>query len=269
MRIVAVVPARDEAPRIGPVVAALGARLGPRDRVVVVDDGSDDATAEVAQAAGDARLEVRRHERPRGVGAAIAQGYLRALALDADVAVVLAGDGQMDVRDLAAVLAPIRAGRADYVKGNRLAWSGGALAFPLDRLLGVIALGAATRLATGLAVSDAQCGYTAIGRRALAALDWQGAWPSYGYPNDLLVRLSRAGLRVVEVPVRPVYEGAPSKLRLRHLPPILRRLAGATWERYAKPPAPPSEAATGVLASAAAREGWRLERARGSYAPCR
>lgn len=296
-RVVAVVPALDEAPRIGEVVAGL-ARARARahaggliERIVVIDDGSRDGTAEAALASGDPRVEVVRHDRPRGVGAAIARGYLRAIELDADAAVVLAGDGQMDPADLPALLAPLRAApdcagdaRADYVQGDRLAWHGGALAFPLDRFLGVLGLALATRVATGLAVRDAQCGYTAIGRRALAAIDWRAAWPSYGYPNDVLIRLARGGLRVAHVPIRPIYAGAPSKLRWRHLPPILRRLAGASIERMLDltHQATAVPRATAVAAEAPAsrqaprethephepRDRWRADGSRGSAAPC-
>lgn len=223
-RVVAVVPARDEAPRIAAVVRTLPSIVSV---TIVVDDGSEDDTAAVAIAA-DPRVELVRHRAPLGVGAAIAAGYRRARALDADCAVVLAGDGQMDPRDLPALVAPILDASADYAKGDRFSWPDGALAFPLDRLLGAVGLSAATRLATGLSIDDSQCGFTAIGRRALGAIDWTRTWPGYGYPNDLLIRCAALGLRVVEVPVRPIYAGAPSRLSLRHLPPIGRLLlAGA------------------------------------------
>lgn len=221
--ICAVVPALDEAPRIARVVRTMPACV---ERIVVVDDGSRDDTGAIALAA-DARVEVLRHESPRGVGASIAEGCVHARARGASTVVVLAGDGQMDPADLPALVAPIARGEADFVKGNRLAWPGGAVVFPLPRLLGIIAFAAATRLATGLSIDDAQCGYVAIGPRALAAIDWPRLWPRFGYPNDLLGALARMGLRVAEVPVRPVYGDEESKLRLSHLPGIAFVIARA------------------------------------------
>jgi glycosyltransferase involved in cell wall biosynthesis len=230
-RVIAIVPALDEAPRIGRVVATM-----PRvvSRVIVVDDGSRDDTGAVARSADPTRVEVIRHHRPRGVGASIFDGYLRARVLAADVAVVMAGDGQMDPRDLDALIAPVLEGDADYAKGSRFAWPHRARAFPIARLVGGRAFSTATRLATGLDVDDSQCGYTAMGRRALATIDFARAWPSYGYPNDLLSICATRGLRVVDVPVRPIFADEESKLRARHLPGIayvvgralVRRLAG-------------------------------------------
>jgi glycosyltransferase involved in cell wall biosynthesis len=221
--ICAVVPALDEAPRIARVVRSMPACV---ERIVVIDDGSRDDTGAIALAA-DPRASVLRHERRLGVGASIAEGCVHARALGAEMVVVLAGDGQMDPADLPALVAPIARGEADFVKGNRLAWPGGALAFPLPRLLGIIAFAAATRVATGLAIDDAQCGYVAIGPRALHAIDWPRLWPRFGYPNDLLGALARLGLRVAEVPVRPIYADEESKLRLAHLPGIAFVIARA------------------------------------------
>src|SRR5205814_10646397 len=92
-RVAVVVPAHDEEKLIG---ATLGGIPGFVDRILVVDDGSGDATAERARAFGDPRVEVIVHERNRGVGAAIVTGYRRALEEELDVVCVMAGDNQMD-----------------------------------------------------------------------------------------------------------------------------------------------------------------------------
>lgn len=227
--IVAIVPALNEAERIGQVIATMPARV---DRIVVVDDGSSDDTARIALLAGGPAVTVISHGTRRGVGAAIATGCLHAReSRAASCVVVLAGDAQMDPIDLDAVVAPVVEGGADFVKGNRLAWPGGAFAFPLPRLFGVVGLAAATRAVTGLAIDDAQCGYVAFGPRALQQIPWSELWPSFGYPNDLLAHAARLGLRVAEVPVRPIYAGAQSRLGARHLPGIAYVLARAVFSR--------------------------------------
>jgi len=201
LRVSVVIPAFNEAAKIA---ATVGRVPDLADHVVVVDDASTDETS--ARTPEEARIELVRHETNRGVGAAIATGYRRALAAGCDVAVVMAGDGQMDPDDLPALLAPIANGDADYVKGNRFKhpdiWS----TMPKTRIVGNVLLSAATRVTSGYShVFDSQCGYTAIHRRALTAIDLDVLWTRYGYPNDLLSRLYVAGVRVIDVPVRPIY----------------------------------------------------------------
>lgn len=222
--VVVVVPARNEAPRIGAVLAGVPAFV---DRVIVVDDGSTDETSTAARAAGDARLTVLRNETSRGVGAAIVRGYREALAhagSPRDAFVVMAGDGQMDPRDLLPLVGPVVRGEADYVKGNRFL-SADAGAMPIARRVAGEVLSVATSLATGLRVRDSQCGYTALARAAAEALDLDALWPRYGYPNDLLAMLAARGMRVREVIVRPIYRGEPSGVRARHVLRILWLLA--------------------------------------------
>jgi glycosyltransferase involved in cell wall biosynthesis len=228
-RVVAVViPACNEADKIVATIRSVPAFV---DHVIVVDDGSRDATAARARAcafdplaprsaetASDSlaprsgervrvtgRIEVVVHDHNRGVGAAITTGYARALALGAHATAVMAGDGQMDPEDLPCLLAPVIDGRADYAKGNRFAWPGGWRLMPLVRLVGGAVLSWLTRLASGYRhIGDSQCGYTVASRKALLAIG-SDLFPRYGYPNDLLARLAAARVTVVDVPVRPVY----------------------------------------------------------------
>ncbi len=234
-RIAVVVPAYQCEARVGRVLRTLP---GFVDLAVLVDDASTDRTNELARATRASasrpslRIEVLRHERNRGVGAAIATGYRAALELGADVIAVMAGDGQMHPDDLEALVAPVVRDECDYAKGNRLAHAGVLRAMPATRLAGNVALSLLTRLATGLThVSDSQCGYTAVHRRVLRVLDPAHMWTRYGYPNHLLGALAREGFRVRDVTVRAVYEGERSGVRLRDalvtVPTILLHVARA------------------------------------------
>jgi glycosyltransferase involved in cell wall biosynthesis len=203
LRVAVAVPAFNEASKIAATVASIPEYV---DDIVVIDDASTDETSARANVARATPVRVVRHEKNKGVGGAIATGYRMAVAAGADVAVVMAGDGQMDPADLPALLAPIADGSADYVKGNRFKhpeiWS----AMPTSRIVGNALLSAATRVTSGYSnVFDSQCGYTAIHRRAIEAIELDVLWERYGYPNDLLSRLYVAGVRVVDVPVRPIY----------------------------------------------------------------
>jgi glycosyltransferase involved in cell wall biosynthesis len=186
------------------------------EQVIVVDDASHDDTAEAARAVGDARVQVLRHARNGGVGRAIVTGYRAAFAQGADVCVVMAGDAQMDPRDLVQVVLPVVHGRADYVKGDRLSHPGVRARMPLTRWLGNTGLSLLTRLVTGLSVRDSQCGYTALSRRAFERLPLDTLWPRYGYPNDLLGLLGERKLVVCDVMVRPIYADERSGVGLRH-----------------------------------------------------
>jgi hypothetical protein len=213
--IAVVIPAFREEERIGETVR----RVPPvAAHIIVIDDASDDQTSARVRDIDDARVKLVRHETNQGVGAAILRGYAEARALGADIAVVMAGDGQMDPDDLPALVAPIVRGEADYVKGDRLRHASVWREMPLHRLVGTATLAWATRHAAGLpALSDSQCGYTAIGARAMDCILREGLWPRYGYPNDLIGTLSRHGYRIVEVMVKPVYRGEKSGLRAWHL----------------------------------------------------
>jgi glycosyltransferase involved in cell wall biosynthesis len=190
------------------------------DLIVVVDDQSDDGTADVVRAFDDPRVRLVEHAENRGVGAAIVSGYRAGLAADCDVFAVMAGDAQMAPEDLAAVVTPVALGEVSYVKGNRFQHAR-AHDMPLARRFAGRMLAIATRLATGLSVDDCQCGYTAISRAAVLRLSLDDLWPRFGYPNDLLGMLAARGLTVLEVPVRPVYADERSGVRAWHALSIL------------------------------------------------
>ncbi len=239
--ITVVVPAYEEEARIGAVVRAMPACVR---RVIVVDDASRDRTAEIARGASDGRVVVVRHDENRGVGGAIVTGYRAALAAggDADDAlVVMAGDAQMDPADLPRVAAPVLAGEAGYVKGDRFGAADVLRVMPKTRWVGGHVLSWMTSRAIGVPIRDSQCGYTALARWACASLDLDALWPRYGYPNDLLSQLALRGVPIREVAVRPVYAGEKSGLRAYHVAGIARLVARAYLRRLTSPaPAPRS-----------------------------
>jgi glycosyltransferase involved in cell wall biosynthesis len=211
--IAVVVPAFNEAKHI-----ALTLRSIPRyvDRIVVVDDGSWDATASEVLRVNDARIDLVQHEANRGVGQALCTGYAKAFTDGAEIAAVMAGDGQMHPDDLRHLLEPLVEGDADYVKGDRLSHPEVWQRMPRARLFGNHVLSLGTRVATGLSIRDSQCGYTALHRRAAERVPWPKLWRGYGYPNDLLGLLSQTGARVRDIVVRPVYADEESGIGWRH-----------------------------------------------------
>jgi glycosyltransferase involved in cell wall biosynthesis len=213
-RVAVVVPAWNEELWIGETVASMPAFV---DHILVVDDASRDRTAAIAAERGGSRTRVVRHAQNRGVGAAIATGYRSALEMGAEVIAVMAGDGQMHPDDLEPLARAVARGEADYAKGDRLSHPGVRRSMPFVRRVGTAAFAFLTRHAAGLpSLADSQCGFTAISARALASIDLDALWTRYGYPNDLIGALARAGMRVVDVPVRPVYRGEASGLRPWH-----------------------------------------------------
>lgn len=209
------------------------------DDVVVVDDSSNDRTVPTAEETGDTRVRIVRHTTNRGVGGAILTGYREVLTNGAHVAVVMAGDGQMDPEDLPGLLDPIAEGRADYVKGNRFSHQNTFRNMPVVRLLGNLGLSFLTRFSSGYRhIMDSQCGYTAVTTRALRKLDFSRVYPRYGFPNDFLAHLHTLGCEVDQVEVRAIYEGQNSGINpllsiaplsyvlLRSLVMRLRREAG-------------------------------------------
>lgn len=235
LRVAVVVPAYNEADNLPKTLATIPDYV---DHVLVVDDGSADGTGVVAAEHARPGVEVLRHLQNRGVGAAVATGYQRALALGSDVAVVMAGDGQMDPRDLPTLLQPIVDGQADYVKGNRFASREVWRTMPRLRLVGNIALSLLTRLTAGYpTVFDSQCGFTAATKEALRGLDLKGLFPRYGYPNDLLARLWVGGARVQDVPVRTIYGSAwrsGISLKTAIYPVLFVVLRALPWRLWAR-----------------------------------
>jgi glycosyltransferase involved in cell wall biosynthesis len=235
-RVGVVVPAHDEEEL---VVATLQGIPGFVDRIFVVDDASTDGTASAAAGVGDERVVVVSHERNRGVGAAIVTGYRRSLAERLDAVAVMAGDNQMDPDELEGLALPVVRGEVDYAKANRLFTGRAWELIPRHRFLGNAVLSFLTKIASGYwHVADSQAGYTVIGLPMLGLLDLDRIYPSYGFPNDMLVHLNVWNARVRDFPSRPIYGiGERSGIRVRRVVPRISWLLvkGFFWrlrEKY-------------------------------------
>lgn len=204
-RISVVVPAFNEERLIARTLSTMPDFV---DDIIVVDDHSSDATGSRVRECQnrDPRIHVITHSQNRGVGGAISSGYQWCRDHSTDVAVVMAGDGQMAPEDLPALIAPVVEDLADYSKGNRLVTGEAWKRIPRARYLGNSGLTFLTKIASGYwHVTDSQCGYTALNRRALDLIPLESIYPRYGMPNDFLVTLNIYNLRVCDVPVQPIY----------------------------------------------------------------
>ncbi len=203
--IAVVVPAYNEETQIGKVIETMPELV---DKIIIVDDLSGDKTSETVQSyiGKEDRIILILHEVNQGVGGAIATGYKWARDNDMDIAVVMAGDGQMDPDDLPALLDPVVHDGVDYTKGNRLVTGEAFKVIPKVRYFGNSMLSLLTKIASGYwHVADSQTGYTAINKEALHKINWDEMFKRYGQPNDLLVKLNVLNFRVRDVPIRPVY----------------------------------------------------------------
>lgn len=178
------------------------------DHIIVVNDNSKDKTAEIVSGISQSKSKVKliTHTENRGVGGSISTGYIWCRENGVDIAVVMAGDGQMDPNDLPALLDPIVEDRTDYAKGNRLVTGEAWQKIPRTRYIGNSGLTFMTKIASGYwHVTDSQTGYTALNRHALDTVPLKNIYPRYGMPNDFLVTLNIYNMRVLDVPVNPVY----------------------------------------------------------------
>lgn len=189
MRAAVVLPALNEAPRLGPVLDHL-ARVVPHARLFVVDSGSRDGTAAVARAGG-ATLVL-----PEGPGYSLAlqAGYRRCLAEGFQQVLLMDADGQHPASEAPRLLAALEG--ADLVVGSR---GGTRSPAPWPRRAANLVLSGSVWAATGVRLQDVTSGFQALGPRVLPLL--LRHLPPEAADANVRVLALRAGLRVVEVPV--------------------------------------------------------------------
>lgn len=196
LNVIVGIPALDEEQTIAKII--IGARKHA-DQVLVVDDGSKDATALIAESLG---AVVVRHERNLGYGAAVRDCFEWARKNGADVLVTLDGDGQHDPANIPALVDSLRNNQADVVVGSRENRPADMSRF---RWMGKGMLDHATQVKGGERFVDSQSGFRAYSRKAIAALG--PAEQGMGAQSEILMKAQHAGMRIVEVPVTHTYKG--------------------------------------------------------------
>ena len=195
-RILVILPAFNEAGNIAQTVREIR-RCLPEVDVVVINDGSTDATAQVAREAGAIVLQMPYNV---GIGASVQTGFRYAAEQEYTVVVRSDGDGQHDAAAIAGLLEALDAGDADMVSGSRFLGETGDASTSLPRRLGIGILSRLISAITGQRITDPTSGFSAFNQRAIRL--FAGFYP-HDYPEpEGIVLLHRAGLRLREIPVR-------------------------------------------------------------------
>lgn len=191
-KIVAAIPCHNEERHIGSVVTKAREYVG---QVIVIDDGSSDRTAEVAETAG---ARVIKHEVNKGKGMAMNTALDEARRLDADILVFLDGDGQHNPDEIPVVLKPVLEGRADVVVGSRFVGKNSPI--PRYRILGLYIITLVTNLGSGIRLTDSQSGFRALSRKAISSLHFSRTKVG-DVECEAQFLIKRTHLRVTEVPI--------------------------------------------------------------------
>ncbi len=200
-RVIALIPAFNEAAHIAAVVDKARAYV---DKVIVIDDGSTDQTAQVAQSAG---AEVFRHTVNRGKGAAIVTGLRLFAESDAGFTVFLDADGQHDAVDIPKFIEAARQTDASIAVGTRM---GGTRDMPLVRLWTNQFTSWVTSKLARQRIPDSQCGFRLLRRSVLG--DIKLSEGRFETETEMLIQAGRAGHKIVSVPIRTIYEGQQSHI---------------------------------------------------------
>lgn len=197
--VVACIPAYREEDTIAKVILSAQKYV---DEVIVCDDGSGDMTGEIAEKLG---AIVVRHDRNQGKGRALKTLLGTAMKLNADVTVLIDGDGQHSPSDIPNLIEPILVLKADLVVGSRFG-NEKEMEVPLYRRLGLRFLNYLHKKVSKLPINDAECGFRALSRKALDAV-YFFEHGGYGVDAEIVSLAKKNGINIVEVPIAVKYKG--------------------------------------------------------------
>jgi len=203
LKIAVGIPAYNEEKNVASIILKLEKIT---NQIIVCNDGSTDMTSDIAKKMG---AIVVNHQKNLGYGAAIRTLFLKARDLEADVLITFDADGQHQVEDINAVLEPIKNGDAEIVIGSRFLQDKSEKEMPNYRKIGIKTITALTAASIEEKLTDSQSGFRAYNKRAI-----QEITPSdhgMGVSTEILIKASKKGLKISEVPIEILYEGKTSK----------------------------------------------------------
>ena len=237
MNIAVVIPCYNVSKQIALVVAAVRHKC---NWVICVNDCSKDDTAAVLQTlqATTANLVVWNRVENGGVGAAMLDGYTKAVELQADIIVKMDGDGQMDADLMEMLIKPLRDGKADFVKGNRFNDFKALQKMPVVRRVGNLGMSFLIKAASGYwDVFDPANGYFAIRTSFAARLEQQRIAKRYFFESSQIIELYYLGTRVKDVAMPAIYGDETSHLSVKKVlfefpPKIIKAFFRRIFLRY-------------------------------------
>ena len=201
MEITIGIPAYNEEKNISEIIKKLQKIT---NKIIVCDDGSSDSTAKIAKEMG---VLVIQHETNLGYGAAIRSIFLKAREEKSEFLITLDSDGQHRIEDIQTVLEPLKTGKADIVIGSRFLNNGGENV-PSYRKVGIKILTKLANTSLEQNITDSQSGFRGYGKDVI-----ENVTPSesgMGVSNEILIKASKQGLKIVEVPIIILYDGDTS-----------------------------------------------------------
>ena len=201
LKITVGIPAFNEEKNIASIIQKLSQVA---DTVIVCDDGSTDNTAKIAEKMG---AIVITHKQNLGYGGAIRSLFLKARELDSDMLVTLDSDGQHRISDVLPIVDPIIKNQADLVIGSRFLTEN-QKDMPKYRKIGIKMITKLANTSLEESVTDSQSGFRAYGKNILSKIT--PSEKGMGVSNEILMKVSKTGFKIVEVPIVVSYEGNTS-----------------------------------------------------------
>ena len=200
MKMVIGIPAYNEEKNIASIIVKL---KNISEHIIVCDDGSNDLTSKIAEELG---VIVVKHGKNLGYGAAIKTIFLKAKEINADILTTFDADGQHRIEDISNVIEPIKNNLADLVIGSRFLNNNQKI--PKYRKVGIKVITELTNITGGTKITDSQSGFRSYGKKILENI--KPTESGMGISTEILIKTQKAGYKIIEVPIKILYEGDTS-----------------------------------------------------------